>query len=146
MMFYEDWLYYGLLTILLEAIIYLGYRLLYLEFRNYQKNKFLKQNPDIAKLVDMAEDADIITDQNVESIPLLAYLIYPKDEDINTQNTCVVTTEARAQEMAEEVCDTIVEIMFYPPNDVESRYHKTERARLKRAEVIYNTFIRDNDE
>ena len=56
-----------------------------------------------------------------------------------------MTTLRRAEEFAGD-SDEILQVMFYPPNQSEQRYHRTQRARLDRAAVIHKLFIMSEED
>ncbi len=145
-MFFEDWIYYGFLTILVQSILYLSYRLILIEIESYTKKKFLKNNPEIAELLTTAEE-DLVNaaEESMNSIPLISYLVYPEDLCINSANTLVVTTLERARDMADDD-DSIMQIMFYPPNEKEQRYHSSSRAKYERAKILHKLFIENAEE
>lgn len=136
--FLSDWFYYGTLTILLEIILFLLLKLAVNYHQDYRTKKFLNKNPEIAHLLDKFSDVEI-SSEAIHQVPLISYLVYPKSLDMNTENTLVCTTLRRAKDFAEDN-DEILQVMFYPPDELEQRYHKSDRARQDRALIIKKLF------
>ena len=136
--FISEWFYYGVLTVILEVILFLLFKIAANYYQDYRTKKFLSENPEIANLLDKFSDMEMIS-EDVHQVPLISYLVYPKSLDMNTENTLVCTTLQRARDFAEDH-DEILQIMFYPPDESEQRYHKSDRARQDRAIIVKKLF------
>jgi len=145
-MFFEDWAYYGFLTILVEAILYLSFKLVVLEFREYHKRKFFKKHPELKALVDEATSLDIprLTAEEIDDIPLPAYLLYNPDNFI-PETSAIFVTRARAESEAEDG-DVIMELGFFTPSNVEQAYLQTQHFRNEHALLIHKLYTYEDED
>lgn len=139
--FFSDWAYYGTLTILLEIIIYLAFKIIFNEMEQRRKKRFLNENPEIAKLIEGVDTSELPS-PDIGEVPMIAYLVYPRRLPMNTDNTMVVTTLGRAEDVSDPE-DEILQVMFYPPNEKERKYYDTMQSRIDRAQIMYKYFEKE---